>query len=150
MGEHIPLLFDEVTPNASQGSRGCLSADMVKMLTTVGDPHTLHARSSDIVLSRNQARIFTSNAMSAEQWHSGLHPDVKLRPHEVLGLPVDMLAVFKRVVLVPIMKPMVKPVASASFQSTMRDGAMSAMQGLLAAELGQEAELAGDAGIDIE
>lgn len=158
MGEFVPLLFDELTPSNNQGGRGALSADLVKLITTVADPGTVHARCSDIVLSRSQPRIFTSNATSPSSWFDGLKDNLlAMSPTARLRLSEDTLAIYKRIVLVPIDLPMIKKDAVDNFQGHQRSAASGAVQDLIRKEIGREATSAasgsaasGSAGVDVD
>ena len=90
--EWVCLLLDEIRPGQSRGTRSAMTVDEVKKLCSVDIQSTLDGRSKDILLSANQPRIITANAMTPSQWHPvlpsnlysvddasrvAMHPDAK-------------------------------------------------------------------------
>jgi hypothetical protein len=96
--EWVGLLLDELRPGQPRGTRPPMTMDEVKKLCSIDIAATIDARHRDIMLSVDQPRIVTANAMDPSQWHSGL--PYNLYSMDVAGrlrLSPDVKAVGKRI-----------------------------------------------------
>jgi hypothetical protein len=97
MREGVPILFDEVTPSVTRGSRPAMSFEDIKHMTEAADTSALDGHNSDIVFARLQPKIFTSNAKSPHDWFRDLPPDIfAMTDAQRLAQPANVAAVFKR------------------------------------------------------
>jgi hypothetical protein len=96
--EWVGLLLDELRPGQPRGTRPPMTMDEIKKLCSIDIAATIDARHHDIMLSVDQPRIVTANAMDPSQWHSDL--PYNLYSMDVAGrlrLSPDVKAVGKRI-----------------------------------------------------
>ena len=67
--EWVGILLDEIRPGQARGSRPPMTPGEVKKLCSIDIQGTIDARNRDILLSVNQPRINTANAMNPSEWH---------------------------------------------------------------------------------
>ncbi len=128
----VPLLLDDITPSVPRGSRPPMSIDEVKHLMNVVSAEACDGRSNDIVLSVDMPRVVTSNASSPRQWCLGL-PDVEhLSPADRLRVcSGSALAIFKRVLFVPVITPLIERNTRLGHVAGLIDGTARKMRRLL-------------------
>ena len=96
--EWVGILLDEVRPGKVRGTRDGMSVDEVKKLCGVNMQAGLDARHHDIMLSKNQPRVFTANALNPSEWHEVLPADLYRTSDAVrLCMSPDVKAIGKRV-----------------------------------------------------
>ena len=99
MKSNISILFDDMTPEQATGNVGKagMPLDSLKLLVEVQQSSTLPARFKDFCFAANVPRVFTTNAVSPNCFHSGLPVDpwhISNRARCALGSKIK--AVFKR------------------------------------------------------
>jgi hypothetical protein len=72
----VGLLLDELRPGQPRGTRPAMSVDELKKLCSIDIAATIDARHRDIMLSVDQPRIMTANAMNPSEWHPVLPGDL--------------------------------------------------------------------------
>jgi hypothetical protein len=94
----VGLLLDELRPGQPRGTRPPMSVDELKKLCSIDIAATIDARHRDIMLSVDQPRIMTANAMMPSQWHPVL-PDNLYEMDAIarMRLGPDVKAVGKRI-----------------------------------------------------
>ena len=122
MREGVPILFDEVTPAASRGSRVSMSIEDVKHMTESAGTSALDGRNSDIVFARLMPKIFTSNAASPHAWFPDLPIDIfTMTDAQRLALPANVAAVFKRCFFLHLTSCVIPPAVIAAHRQANRD-----------------------------
>ena len=96
--EWVGLLLDELRPGQPRGTRPPMSVDELKKLCSIDIAATIDARNRDIMLSVDQPRIMTANAMNPSQWHPVLPCDLyEMDAASRMWLGPDVKAVGKRI-----------------------------------------------------
>ena len=120
--ENVPIVFDDVTPGLRRGSRPPMTIDELKKTTTVYAADCTDARNNDIIIPTNCPRIWTSNAMSPDEWFPDLisfHDLEKLTPSQRLStVSPHVMAIYKRCVFLTIKESIIPSNVRESFGSS--------------------------------
>jgi hypothetical protein len=96
--EWVGLLLDELRPGQPRGTRPPMSVDELKKLCSIDIAATIDARNRDIMLSVDQPRVMTANAMDPSQWHPVLPCDLyEMDASARMRLDPDVKAIGKRI-----------------------------------------------------
>ena len=109
----VPFIVDDMKPGRPAGNKKCMDVDLIKTLLNIEVSETIASRYEDLLMDKDQPRIFTTNAMTCEEWYPMLPSSpTTLSPDERLALAPDVKAIFKRCVFAFCDKPMIPPAAS--------------------------------------
>ena len=117
----IPILLDEIKPDAMCGTRRGHSLEDLKHLCEVTTSTTVHARYRDICFDVDQPRAFTSNAGNPHEWHQGLPDQVKEVSNDTRkSYQPDIKAIFKRTCFAHIQHSLIPQGMRDAFEARRR------------------------------
>ena len=91
------LLMDDVTPAKQRGTRPSMAVEEVKHMVMVDDvAQAADGRTADIQFADQQARVFTSNAMTIKAWCDALCNVEALTDTQRFEMDQDAMAVHRR------------------------------------------------------
>ena len=97
MKSGVPIVFDDIRPSQTRGSRPALAVEDMKVLGDVSEGGDLSARYSDLHFEPLMPRIWTSNADSPTEFYRSLPADLETMTNEqVMGLDAHVFALVKR------------------------------------------------------
>ena len=98
MKGRIPILFDDLSPDAACGTRSGMPIESLKLILEVTQSSSIHARFKDLVFAADQPRIFTANASNPKGWHKALPADPFFSGSDAdrQALDFNVKAAFKR------------------------------------------------------
>ena len=136
MQMNVPILFDEVTPDAPRGTRAPMGIECVKHITESASSSTVDGRNSDITIHCPQPKVFTSNAASPHEWFQQLPPDIFVQTDaQRLALHANVAAVFKRCFFLHVTECLIPPEICAAFETERLAGFNAQMSAFLGPEL---------------
>ena len=104
---HVPIMFDDVTLE-QPGVKGSFPAEALKLIMEAKDGSSMKARFTDFVFPANSPRIFTSNALNPNDFHSALPVDPwSMTQAARIVLAPNVKATFKRACFAVVTHPMV-------------------------------------------
>ena len=93
----IPGVFDEIDPGKPSGTRPPLGVENLKRIVEIGSSTQLAARHKDISFAAGQPKLFTSNALSLNDWLPDIPKDIYTMSNaDFLKLPPSVVAVIRR------------------------------------------------------
>jgi len=124
--ENVPILLDDMSPDDARGSRSSMTLNELKDITEVRQETGCHGRQNDIVLPYRTPRIITTHKEIPTEWFRPF-PDVRnMSPEQRrLSCSVDVLALFKRILLCHVEEPLIPLHLREAYDNTLDDGEMS-------------------------
>ena len=126
--EHIPVVFDDLTPGLARGSRPGMSMDDIKHFTEVECGSSVNARCKDINFSANMPKFVTTNATDLHQWHQELPENLfSMSSDDISKLQPNVKAVVKRCAVCVVTLPLMDLGAREDAKRRRREKAQAVM-----------------------
>ena len=119
---HVPIMFDDLTlEQTGAGVKGSFPVEALKLIMEAKDGSSMKARFADFVFPANSPRIFTSNALNPNDFHSALPVDPwNMTQAARIALAPNVKATFKRACFAVVTHPMVSYEVSESHAKSRR------------------------------